>query len=406
MSLRRSGLYLLPALVLVLLFAEQCPPRRTRPRASTLTGTILDPSGAVIPGATVTLTGTENGVTRTFPTTDSGIYSFRPLPPSTYTLKVDAPGFKSYQQQGIVLTAGQSVTQSVHLSVGAGAQEISVTSEAPLLNTDNANLSSDISSKQVVELPLNLRNVFGLATLNSSVSNSVQGQRLNGGGTQGTADQDISFLNFGGGFFGTTAFLLDGIWDTASDWGAVVYVPSVEGVDQFKIQTNSFTSQYGFSTGNVINVTTKSGTNNFHGSAFEFIRNSKLDANAYFNNFYGLKKPSFRRNQFGASIGGPVIIPGVYNGHDKTFFFGLYEGLRQSTPATFTGTVPPRPSARETSPPCLDRRSAPMLSVDPSSPEPSTIPPPAALSPPAPSIAHRPRRHQHPGSFATLFPAT
>ncbi len=325
----------------MLMLALAAPARaQDQTSSSSLTGTITDPSGAVISGAVVTLTGTGNGVTRTFPTTQSGTYSFRLLPPSTYTLKVEAPGFRSYQQQGIVLTAGQSVTQSVDLNVGAGTQEISVTSDAPLLNTDNANLSADISSRQVVELPLNLRNVFGLATLNSSVSNSVQGQRLNGGGTQGTADQDISFLNFGGGFFGTTAFLLDGIWDTASDWGAVVYVPSVDSVDQFKIQTNSFTSQYGFSTGNVINVTTKSGTNDFHGSAFEFLRNSKLDANAYFNNFYGLKKPSFRRNQFGASIGGPVIVPGLYNGHDKTFFFALYEGLRQSTPATFTGTVP------------------------------------------------------------------
>jgi len=147
---------------------------------------------------------------------------------------------------------------------------------------------------------LNLRNVYGLATLNSSVQNSSSQQRLNGGGTQGTADQDISFFNFGGGFFGTTAFLLDGIWDTASDWGAVVYVPSVEGVDEFKIQTNSFTSQYGFSTGNVINVTTKSGTNSIHGSAFEFVRNDALDANFYFNKFNGIAKPSFTRNQFGA----------------------------------------------------------------------------------------------------------
>ncbi len=340
MSIKAFRIRLLAASLLAALFGGVSVFAQDQTSSSTLTGTITDPSGAVVPGALVTLTGTENGVTRTFPTTDSGSYSFRLLPPSTYTLKVDAPGFRSFQQQGIVLAAGQTATQAVSLSIGAGNQEISVTSEAPLLNLDNANLSADISSKQVVELPLNLRNVYGLATLNSSVQNSAEQQRLNGGGTQGTADQDISFLNFGGGFFGTTAFLLDGIWDTASDWGAVVYVPSVDSVDQFKIQTNSFTAQYGFSTGNVINVTTKSGTNNLHGSAFEFLRNDKLDANSYFNNFYGLKKPSFRRNQFGVSAGGPMSIPGLYNGHDKTFFFGLYEGLRQSTPASFTGTVP------------------------------------------------------------------
>ena len=209
--------------------------------SATLNGTITDPSGAVIPGAVVTLSGAENGVTRSFPTTNSGSYSFRLLPPAAYTLKVEAPGFQTYKQDGIVLTAGQTATQTVELPLGSGSEQVSVTSEVPLLNLDNANLSAEISSKQVVELPLNLRNVFGLAVLNSSVQNGAEQQRLNGGGTQGTADQDISFLNFGGGFFGTTAFLLDGIWDTASDWGAVVYVPSVDSVDQFNCATPSWT---------------------------------------------------------------------------------------------------------------------------------------------------------------------
>lgn len=310
---------------------------------ASLNGTVSDGTGAVLSGSAVTLTGTGNGVVRNFTTDSSGNYTFRLVPAGTYSLKVDSPGFKSYQQDGITLVAGQGATQPVNLSVGAGNETVTVTSQAPLLNLDNANLSADISSKQVVELPLNLRNVYGLATLNSSVQNSSASQRLNGGGTSGTADQDISFFNFGGGFFGTTAFLLDGIWDTASDWGAVVYVPSVEAVDEFKIQTNSFTSQYGFSTGNVINVTTKSGTNAFHGSAFEFLRNDKLDANFYFNKFQNnpiVPKSKLRRNQFGVSAGGPVIIPGLYNGKDKTFLFGVYEGLRQTTPATTTITVP------------------------------------------------------------------
>lgn len=307
---------------------------------SVLNGSVSDSTGAVLAGASVTLTGAGNGVTRTFKTDGSGSYSFRLVPPGTYTLKVEASGFNSYQQDGIALTAGNAATQAVKLGVGSGSDTVTVVSETPLMNLDNASLSNDLSARQVTELPLNLRNVFGLATLNSSVQNQNAGQRLNGGGTQGTADQDISFLNFGGGFFGTSAFMLDGIWDTASDWGGVVYVPSVDSVEEFKIQTNSFTSQYGFSTGNVINVTTKSGTNNFHGAAFEFARNSALDANFYFNNYNGIKKPDFSRNQFGASAGGPVYIPGVYKGKDKTFIFGLYEGLRQSTPAVINGTVP------------------------------------------------------------------
>jgi hypothetical protein len=114
--------------------------------------------------------------------------------------------------------------------------------------------------------------------MNSSVNNASQFQVVNGGGQSGTADQDISFLNFGGGFFGTSAYLLDGHWDTAADWGGVIYVPSMEVVQEAKIQTNSFTAQFGWSTGNMYNVITKSGTSSFHGDAFEFLRNSDLDA--------------------------------------------------------------------------------------------------------------------------------
>jgi hypothetical protein len=167
-----------------------------------------------------------------------------------------------------------------------------VNAQASQLNTDNANISTDIDAKHVVELPLNLRNVFGLATLNSSVNNNSEGQMLLGGGSNGTddADQDISFLNFAGGFFGTSAYLLDGAWDTDPEWGAVDYVPSVDAVQEFKVQNNSFTAQYGWSTGNVVNVVTKSGTNAFHGDGYEFYRNDVLDANSWFNNHNGVTR--------------------------------------------------------------------------------------------------------------------
>ena len=253
---------------------------------------------------------------------------------------MEAPGFKTYQQNEIVLEVGQAASQNVTLSIGSADQQVVVTGESPILNTDNANVGSEVDSKQVVELPLNLRNVFGLVTLNSSVNNASQSQVLNGGGEQGTADQDISFLNFGGGFFGTTGFLLDGAWDTANGWGGVIYVPSVDAVQEFRIQTNSFTAQYGWSTGNVVNVVTKGGTNAFHGDIYEFFRNDALDANNYFSNYSGLPRTNLHRNQFGVSAGGPLYIPKLYEQKQKTFFFALYEGLRESNPATFVGTVP------------------------------------------------------------------
>jgi hypothetical protein len=274
-------------------------------------------------------TATLNGIARSVDSDAGGRYTFTQLPPATYTLAIQASGFESYTQTGIVLDSGQSATQNVALTVGATTQQIVVNAQASQLNTDNANISADIDAKHVVELPLNLRNVFGLATLNSSVNNNSEGQMLLGGGSNGTddADQDISFLNFAGGFFGTSAYLLDGAWDTDPEWGAVDYVPSVDAVQEFKVQNNSFTAQYGWSTGNVVNVVTKSGTNAFHGDGYEFYRNDALDANSWFNNHNGVTKQNFDRNQFGGSAGGPLYIPHLYKQREKTFIFGLYEHL-------------------------------------------------------------------------------
>jgi hypothetical protein len=297
---------------------------------ATLSGSVLDQTGQSISGAKLTLTNPVQGLVRTYATGDTGLFTFSFLPPASYNLDVEAPGFKHYRQEGIALAAGQVAEQKVMLAVGAITENIEVTSQAPLLNSDNANIASDINATQVVALPLNLRNIIGLATLNSSVSNAAEEQIVGAPGISGSADQDVSFLNFGGTFFNTAEYLLDGTWDTRLDWGGVIYVPSVDDVQEFKIQTNAFTAQYGFSSGNVINVVTKSGSNEFHGDAYEFYRNSSADARYFFNNG---KQPQFTRNQFGATIGGPIR-------KDKTYFFGYYEGLRQSTPATFIGTMP------------------------------------------------------------------
>ncbi|HEV2711206.1 MAG TPA: TonB-dependent receptor [Edaphobacter sp.] len=309
---------------------------------ATLSGTVTDPSGAVIPQGAVKLTSPANGVKRALVTDANGHYSFTQLPPSTYNLDIQVKGFKEYKQNGIVLDAAKSASQNVALSVGSDTEEVVVTSQASLLNTENANISADINAKQVVELPLNQRNVYGLATLNSSVNNTSEGQMLLGGGGPSTddADQDISFLNFAGGFFGTSAYLLDGVWDTDPEWGAVAYVPSVDAVQEFKVQNNSFTAQYGWSTGNVVNVVSKSGTNAFHGDVYEFYRNDALDANLWFNNYHHLPRGQFNRNQYGFSAGGPLYIPGLYRQREKTFIFGLFEHLSLATPAVSTFTVP------------------------------------------------------------------
>ena len=298
--------------------------------AATLSGTVTDPTGLTMTGAKVTLKSSQNGIIRTYSTQASGLYSFTLLPPAVYSLEVDVTGFKTYRQQGITLEAGQVAEQNVRLTIGSATESVEVSAQAPLLNVDNANITSDISARQVAELPLNLRNVISLAELNSSVSNTAEEQVVGAPGISGSADQDISFLNFGGTFFDTAEYLLDGSWDTRVDWGGVIYVPSVDDVQEFKIQTNAFTSQYGWSSGNVINVVTKSGTNRVHGDAWGFYRNSAYDARYFFNN---ANQPAFHRDQYGATIGGPII-------KNKLYFFAYYEGLKQETPATFLATMP------------------------------------------------------------------
>ncbi|HVZ19286.1 MAG TPA: TonB-dependent receptor [Terriglobales bacterium] len=331
----RNSLVRLAAMVavgLVLSLISPCPALHAQSQAytATLSGTVSDPTGAFLSGAKVTLTSPERGITREYTTESSGSYIFSQVPPGVYSLQVTTQGFKTYKQEGITLAAGQTAQQPIVLAIGTASESIVVTSEVPLVNTDNANISSDISAQQVEQLPLNLRNVYGLAFLNSSVSNTAEFQIVGGNGISGSADQDISFFNFGGTFFNTAAYLLDGTWDTGADWGGVTYVPAVDDVQEFKIQTNAFTAQYGWSSGNVINVVTKSGTNGYHGDAYEFYRNSALDARNFFNND---KQPDFHRHQFGVTFGGPIR-------KDKTYFFVYYEGLRQQTPVTFGGTMP------------------------------------------------------------------
>src|SRR5437667_8217604 len=296
---------------------------QTAASTAIFSGLVSDSSGARVAGATVTISSLEKGITRTFKTDAEGNFSFALLPPGSHTVTAGASGFKTFKQD-ITLEVGKSATQSIMLTIGSETQ-IEVTAEAPLLQTDHANLGAEVSTKMVTEMPLNLRNVFNFVELNSSVNNS-QRQLIETGGSQGTSDQDVSFFNFGGGFFGTTAFLLDGAWDSIGSWGGVIYVPSPDNVQEFKVQQHSFTSQYGWSTGNVINVVTKSGGSQLHGDMYEYLRNGKLDANYYFNNLNGTPKPISHRNQFGVAVGGPVYLPGIYKQRNKTFFYFNYEG--------------------------------------------------------------------------------
>ena len=303
-------------------------------------GVVYDETKAVVPDATVTIASDEKGIRRSFKTSEDGRYTFTLLPPGSYALRVDKPGFRAYSQTGITLALGQGANLDVTLAVSTSQAEVTVTAAASLLETSDTNIASDVNQRAAVELPLNLRNVYGLVFLNSGVSNRSDAQWQAGTSYQANADQDVAFLNFAGTRFGSTAYLLDGHWNSGSDWDAVIYVPGVDEVEEMKLQTNTFSAQYGWTMGSVVNAITKSGTSRLHGDVFEFLRNSDLDANNYFNNAAGIARPQFKRNQFGFSLGGPLYIPSLYKQRNKTFFFASYEGLRQQTPVTMRTTVP------------------------------------------------------------------
>jgi hypothetical protein len=305
--------------------------------SASLSGTVVDPQGSQIAGATVTVFNPGQNFTRTFTTESSGIYSFTLLPPAVYSLKVEAPGFKGFAQDKITLEVGQAGVLNVSLVVGSPTETVEVTSEAPMVNADNAQIATEIESKQILDLPLNDRNPFFLTFLDSAVRNTDEGYM--GGGLDNN-DQAVGFMSFGGQFQQWNAFFVDGAWDTEMNNGIVDFVPSVDDVQEFKVQTNSFSAQYGFSAGNVINLVTKSGTRQFHGDAFEFFRNDGLDANYFFNDYNGVRKPNVHLDQFGGSQGGPLYIPKTRMPKDRTFFFVLYEGFRSAAVSPFSGTAP------------------------------------------------------------------
>jgi hypothetical protein len=210
------------------------------------------------------------------------------------------------------------------------------------LNTADATVATDLGEEQITQIPLDFRSPYFLVSLNSGTSRGAVWQTFNGGGmTSGPgADQDAGAFVMNGSRYGTVGFLLDGHWNGSADWDAIMYGPTVDETQEMKIQQNVFTTQYGLSMGQVINVITKSGTSELHGGIFEFIRNNDLDANNWFNDRAGIPLPHFERNQFGGTIGGPIYIPHIFNRKDKLFFFGSYEGLRQGSPLTETVTVP------------------------------------------------------------------
>ncbi len=304
---------------------------------ASVSGTVSDPQGARVAGATLTLASPDQGITRKFTTTSTGTFSFSLLPPATYILKISVAGFAPFEQDGIVLAVGQAVELNPTLAVGNASSQVVVSSEAPLLTTDTPDVGDEVSGKQMLEMPLNFRSSLALVFLDSQNRWFDQGAL---GNTVDTADQDYSLMATGGQVFAGNSFLLDGSENGMMAYNGVMYVPSIDTVQEFKMSTNTFSAQYAMSEGNVISVVTKGGTEQFHGDMYEFLRNYALDANLIFNKIANQPRTATRMNQFGATEGGPLYIPGLMHRTHKTFFFGGYEGLRLGAVSQLTSTVP------------------------------------------------------------------
>jgi hypothetical protein len=296
-----------------------------------LTGVVSDSGAGVIPGAKVTLTEEATGVSTTHPTDSRGIYVFTGLRPSTYTIHVEAPNLASQERSGLVLAVNQEATLDFVLSPGTVSMKVEVTEQVPLLDTGNATLGTDVTNEYVKDIPLINRSMFGLVFLAGGVSESA------GSGTQDSYPSGTNFVS-NGQRNATAEVRLDGALTSAPEQGEgattnVYYQPSVEIVQEFKVENNSFSAEYGNNGGTVVNLVLKEGGNHFHGSGWWFGQRSALDANDFFLNQIPDSKPNHLRDQYGFSLGGPIR-------KQKTFFFVDLEKLRQDDPVNLSGSVP------------------------------------------------------------------
>ncbi len=289
-------------------------------------GTVKDPSGAVLPAVKVNLSNLETGISRTAETNADGYFFFPLVNPGRYQVGAEKTGFKKETQETAVRTGIRS-TADFALELGQMTESVSVTGQAALLETSSSSISRNVSQKVITDMPLLARNVLMLINLSPGITNNSST-----GSTNGLIDIDnTSYTSASGANNRENEFLLDGIPNNVSD--RVAYIPTVDNVEEFTVQTNALDAEYGHGGGMFVNVVTKSGTNEIHGSLWEFLRNDKLNANAFFANRAGSPRPVFRFNQYGLTAGGPVI-------KNKVFWFFNFEGLRQRTPAIYRFTVP------------------------------------------------------------------
>lgn len=308
-----------------------------------IVGTVLDVSGGVIVNATVTATGANTGTVYKTTTTSTGAYRIPDMQVGTYNISVSSAGFKTEQKTGVVVQINTTASQDFTLDAGDVKETVTVLADAPAIQAATSDVGTVVTTKQILELPLSL-SATGQSFLRSPETFVFLAPGTQGPGTNqnGAVSSGIFQSKLSGGQNFGTEVLLDGVSTTRADSGSAFdqTAPSVESLSEFKVLTSTFSAQYGRTTGGIESFSTKSGGNEYHGSAFDLFRHEKLDANSWNNNAAGQARPKDRQNNFGGSLGGPVRIPKLYNGRDKTFFFFSWEQYRNNPGTTSVTTLP------------------------------------------------------------------
>jgi hypothetical protein len=294
-------------------------------------GTVTDPSGAAVADAQVVLVNVATQFSKSVQTSANGQYVAPSITTGSYQITVSKKGFQKLVRSGVVLTAASTLNVDLQLSVGNVAETLSVSSTAPLLQSQSAEVSALIDSKQIVALPLVSRDFTDLVLLVPGAHLGAAANLAEGGSAYSMRAGANYSVN--GALAAGNSYLVDGIYNRNIWLNTLVMVPIVDAIQEYRVLTSNYAAEFGEAAGAVTEVNTKSGGNSFHGSVWEFLRNDKLNANNYFNNLNGVARPGFHRNEFGATVGGPII-------RNRTFFFGDYQGIRLSTPQVSTSTIP------------------------------------------------------------------
>lgn len=318
-----------------------------------ISGSVTDSSGAIVPGAVVTATNEATGFKRETTVSSAGEYSLIGLQPGIYTITGEEKQFKKFSMKGLRLEVDQNARIEVRLEVGSVTDVIEVTGQSALLQTEQSSVGAVVDQQKIIEFPLNGRNFVQLGLLLPGVNEADGGTAAGGVNVQGGGTSAIGSNVPGGGISISglrpeqNSFLLDGTVNSDQYQSVVVIRPSVDAIQEFKIQTSSYSAEFGKGAGGQINVVTRSGTNQLHGTLFEFNRNNAVQARNLFDRNPSFltgdgrfKAPPFNQNQFGLTLGGPVMVPRMYNGKDKTFFFVNYEGFRLRRGNTTLTSVP------------------------------------------------------------------